>query len=602
MLDTPPISTTVQMKNRSSKTTLSLSIAFGLCFGRSSGEVAFISSSCGCSGSGGFYSTRTTNDASASSSSIQHRRRWRQDRCLNMIGTKKQPNLSVKDRVKEQHPHQPDKPKIKFDLLPDFLQKDPLMVTKQKWREKSIYSDIYEDAFSSSVAPKRQKSEMMAMSAVSVALAISVVYALASSGPAPDMIDTTEFNESGNVVRAFLQDGNAERLEIATRNIVKTVLPQSAEDVIAVSIGEGIAGAIGAFATWLLGMVLNMMPMNNDMIKASNFESTKRNIVGSSSGGGQIIFRQSANNMDALMSEAMADGDYFLTRAAAQPLFEAVGIPIFFASLASILIATLPYEAVKLTSQKRKRETEEQRLLEMLLEEEESRRRDMNVIDVGSNKIFEFIQRLNVRQPTVNVDIDEEIADTKDYMNKLQQQRLLGNVVPGLDYVELFADITKWLEYDVLISNYRGILTMPTGQMLTTSEESAIFGLLAAFSSQLYTDVLYLYSDFGNPLKREQTINRSLEGWASIYATKCISTATLFGVYESVRAPISRLLSQLLSGGVGGCVGSNDFDLCMETYLIDNPASASLQADIRAAVVAALNSLDSFSWLLPFNN
>ncbi|KAL3756722.1 hypothetical protein ACHAWU_005414 [Discostella pseudostelligera] len=590
------------MKNRSSKATLSLSIAFGLCFGRSSGGAAFISSSCGCSGSGGDYAMRTTNDASGSSTSIQHRRRWRQDQCLNMIGTKKQPNLSVKDRVMERYPHQPDndKPKIKFDLLPDFLQKDPLMVTKQKWREKSMYSDIYEDAFSSSV-PKRQKSEMMIMSAVSVALAISVVYALASSGPAPDMIDTTEFNESGNVVREFLQEGNAERLEIATRNIVKTVLPQSAEDVIAVSIGEGIAGAIGAFATWLLGMILNMMPMNNDMIKTSGFESTKRN-VGSSGGGGQMIFRPSANNMDALMSEAVADGDYFLTRAAAQPLLEAVGIPIFFASLASILIATLPYEAVKLTSQKRKRETEEQRLLEMLLEEEESRRRDINVIDVGSNKISEFIQRLSVRQPTANVDIVEEIADTKDYMNKLQQQRLVGNVVPGLDYVELFADITKWLEYDVLISNYRGILTMPTGQMLTTSEESAIFGLLAAFSSQLYTDVLYLYSDFGNPLKREQTINRSLEGWASIYATKCISTATLFGVYEGVRAPISRVLSQLLSGGVGGCVGSNDFDLCMETYLIDNPASASLQADIRAAVVAALNSLDSFSWLLPFNN
>lgn len=111
-----------------------------------------------------------------------------------------------------------------------------------------------------------------------------------------------------------------------------------------------------------------------------------------------------------------------------------------------------------------------------------------------------------------------------------------------------------------------------------------------------------MYSDFGNPEKREKTINRSLDGWASVYATKCLSTATLFGVYEGVRAPIARLLSQLLSGGVGGCVGSNDFDLCMETYLVDNPPSASLRADIRASVVAVINSLDSFSWLLPLND
>jgi hypothetical protein len=125
---------------------------------------------------------------------------------------------------------------------------------------------------------------------------------------------------------------------------------------------------------------------------------------------------------------------------------------------------------------------------------------------------------------------------------------------------------------------------------------------MAAFSSQLYTDVLYLYSDFGNPIKREMTLNRSLEGWASIYVTKCLSAATLFGVYEAVRGPTSRLLSQLVSGGVGGCVGSKDFDLCIETYLVDNPPAASLQAEVRASVVSMMNSLDSFSWLLPLND
>ena len=87
-----------------------------------------------------------------------------------------------------------------------------------------------------------------------------------------------------------------------------------------------------------------------------------------------------------------------------------------------------------------------------------------------------------------------------------------------------------------------------------------------------------------------------------MYATKCLSAATLFGVYEAVRAPTSRALSQFVSGGVGGCVGSQDFDLCIETYLIDNPPSATLGANFRATVVSGMNSLDNLSWLLPLND
>ena len=126
--------------------------------------------------------------------------------------------------------------------------------------------------------------------------------------------------------------------------------------------------------------------------------------------------------------------------------------------------------------------------------------------------------------------------------------------------------------------------------LLSSGWESAIFGLLAALSSQLYTDVLYLYSDFGSPMKRDQTLNRNIEGWASLYATKCLSAATLFGVYEAVRAPTSRLVGQLVSGGVGGCVGSKDYDLCIETYLIDNSG------------VSATNWAESFSWIIPLND
>jgi len=288
------------------------------------------------------------------------------------------------------------------------------------------------------------------------------------------------------------------------------------------------------------------------------------------------------NNVDALVSEAVADGDYFLTRAAAEPLFEAVGVPVFFASLASVLLATLPYEAIKLSTRKRMKDLEEEVLLNILEEEEAKRQADMNVIDKLSNSVGGFIQQLYVSPNIDEGDMDEDEEESD--LPATDETPIL------LDYVELFADITKWLEYDVLINNYRGILALPNGMMLSSGWESAIFGLLAALSSQLYTDVLYLYSDFGSPMKRDQTLNRSIEGWASVYATKCLSAATLFGVYEAVRAPTSRLVSQLVSGGVGGCVGSKDYDLCMETYLIDNSG------------VSATNLADSFSWIIPLND
>ena len=460
------------------------------------------------------------------------------------------------------------KPRIKFGLLPDFMQKDPLLVTKQRWEASKINADDL-------IGEKETKEEdmrMMTMSLFSFALAISVVYALASS--TPEMVASDEFEESTNVIKDLLREGNVERLEIATRNIASTVLPQSAEDVIAVSIGEGIAGVIGAVATWLLGLILNFKT-------GEEFVLTP---LMSKVDGGNAIYERSLggkNNVDALVSEAVADGDYFLTRAAAQPLFEAVGVPIFFASLASVLLATLPYEAIKLSTRKRMNALNEEILLNMLEEEEAKRQTDMSVIDKLSNSVGGFIQQLYVTPNIDEVDMDES-EDEEDL-------DMAKSDAPILDYVELFADITKWLEYDVLINNYRGILALPNGMMLSSGWESAIFGLLAALSSQLYTDVLYLYSDFGSPMKREQTLNRSIAGWASVYATKCLSSATLFGVYEAVRAPTSRLVRQLVSGGVGGCVGSKDYDLCMESYLIENSG------------VSATNWADSFSWIIPLN-
>ena len=493
------------MRDRIRERTLSVVAVIGLCSvtSRSMGGNSVLAFAPSC----GRRSARTATNAANG---------MRQDRRggassvarggLSMVGTKRArpmtssgpiPPQNAKDddgdggggAEEERHRDASSKPRIKFDLLPDFMQKDPLLVTKQKWAEKTRSTEIISEGGASS-ASKRQKSEMMAMSAASIVFAIGVVYALASS--TPEMIisvDPSDFSNgvglesSESAVRDLFREGNAERLEIATRNIVGTVLPQSAEDVISVSIGEGIAGVIGAFATWLLGTILNfksdedyivLTPMNDAAMRGMESTTAATTTRRGYADSGRMM-GGSRGDVDSLVSGVVADGDYFLTRAAAQPLLEALGIPIFFASVASVLIATVPYEAVKISSQKRRNEVEEQVLLNMLLEEEENRRKDMNVVDKVSNNIFDFIQRLNVRASMDDIAMDDYIMDGVTDVNIPERKEQPGNV-PALDYVELFADITKWLEYDVLISNYRGILSMPNGQMLSTGWESAIFG------------------------------------------------------------------------------------------------------------------------------
>ena len=363
-----------------------------------------------------------------------------------MVAGAKRPRSTVDDILNEDNNEVDEspstKPKIKFSALPDFMQKDPLAMTKQRWIEETT---IPVDIEAENALTKRKKNEMMVMSAASFTLAVGVIYALASS--APDMVTPQEINESinesGNVVKDLLKEGGTEKLEFATRNIVGQVLPNSAEDIIAISIGEGIAGVIGAFATWLLGLGLNFKD----------------------DGMGET--------MEELYSEAVADGDYFLTRAAAQPILEGIGVPLFFASLLSVLIATVPYEVVKVQSQKQKNDMEEQILLDILLEEEANRKQDLSVIDTVSNNVFEFLNRLNVRETNFD-EVFDEIEEEPD-INELQRDRL-KTAQESLDYVELFADLTKWLEYDVLISNYRGLLALPNGQLLSSGWESAIFG------------------------------------------------------------------------------------------------------------------------------
>ena len=334
--------------------------------------------------------------------------------------------------------------------------------------------------------------------------------------------------------------------------------------------------------------------------------------------------------VEGIVTEAVADSDYFITRAAALPLFEALGIPPIAATLASVLLATVPYEFIKISAKQKRGRDEENRLMNALLEEERERRTMegkkrmglfgplLSNVDKGSSTGDDIGQSLNSKEnkgrkltvlsslPLASSERSKSLTTTMPTTTatiNVDTETSPKKVVPGtanaVDFVELFSDITKWLEYDVLSNDFSRKLTW-NNMPINSGLESAIFGFLAALSSQLYADLIYRNSEYGLESNREESRNRSLEGWASLYSTKCLSAAALFGVYETVRIPVSTFISNLLTGGVDSCLGSKDFDLCLETYMIDNPADPTREAQIRSVIVAAINLIDRIN--LDLNN
>merc|ERR1712071_38597 len=97
--------------------------------------------------------------------------------------------------------------------------------------------------------------------------------------------------------------------------------------------------------------------------------------------------------------------------------------------------------------------------------------------------------------------------------------------IAAVDFVEVFADVTRWLEYDVLKTEYG---------------ETAL--------SQLWM--------VGNQLS----------------------------AINPFQLPIGRYIQGTLSGGVEGCVGSSKFDACMQTFIDTNSPGPTAEAQLRALV------------------
>mmetsp|Transcript_36428 Transcript_36428/g.109408 ORF Transcript_36428/g.109408 Transcript_36428/m.109408 type:complete len:608 (-) Transcript_36428:20-1843(-) len=453
---------------------------------------------------------------------------------------------------------------------------------------------VKRDSLISSVFENTTTLEMTMMSAVGFGLSTAVVLTLASSEAEP-ALSTNILNDVSTLDgTALVTDGieiveeGIEELELITNSILSAAMPQSATDIIAIALGEGIAGVLGAIATSVVGALLRLRTEANAAAAAASSAVSRVLDRDAEEESFPAPFFKGSDQLNGpkneLISEAVADGDYFLTRAAAIPLLEAVGIPPFTATLASVLIATIPYEIIKISNRQKRMKEEEEKLFDQLFEEEQARRK--RSLSLPSWTKVES----NADSPALLAFTGDVKTLKRTSLGKGELVTLTSSAKP-IDAVELFTDITKWLEYDVLTKDFSGRLLL-NGSILNPAVESALFGFLAVLSTQLYADIIYRYSDWGTDEARSESRTRSFDTWASLYSTKCLSGAALFGVYEGVRLPISQFIQRLLAGGLDGCLGSKDINLCMETYMIDNPVGLSFEARFQAFFAAISRGTD----------
>jgi hypothetical protein len=213
------------------------------------------------------------------------------------------------------------------------------------------------------------------------------------------------------------QNGVDELNEVAfatATNILDASVPTSSSDYFAIALGESIGGVIGATLSVLITFILQMNMNNNQQDQ-------------------QDETKDMPTMSRPFVSQALADSDYFIANSATYTLLEAVGVPPEIAKLSSVFIAAVPSQLVKLGPVLQERRSQEEILLQQLLEEQnqETLTKSRSINSFGP---FRFSTSTPKRENVItSVDPSELIP-------------VVGTI--GLDFVEVFADVTRWLEYE----------------------------------------------------------------------------------------------------------------------------------------------------------
>ena len=182
-------------------------------------------------------------------------------------------------------------------------------------------------------------NEMMTMSVVGTILTLGIIFILAGNGndssdEARVLLAASEDSDvaydvvsaSASSVKSsfqFFQGRFLESLEITGSNIIDAAVPLTASDLVSVTIGESIAGVIGASLSFILsnlfvGLVTNQQIQNTKTIDGDEQPNGNKfnNLFLTSTDNSQI----SSTTGFVRMSDAMADSDYIITNVAVKEI------------------------------------------------------------------------------------------------------------------------------------------------------------------------------------------------------------------------------------------------------------------------------------------
>lgn len=370
---------------------------------------------------------------------------------------------------------------------------------------------------------------------IGIILAFGLLYSIA-------MIDET--------VTIASWDDATESVEIAYQNTYDAIAPLGISDVAAVIIGESTAAIVAALAGSLILLTMKF----------------------------QEVFPQSASKSS---SDFVPDGDFLVAKAASISLLTSIGVPPSLAKVSSILLASLSYGIVKLGISRRDQIVEENVMLNELLTEQQKKTETERI---QNGFVMSSMSGVSSWTSSSSTLISSAVADTERFVPVQEEKE------PVLDSVEVFSDITKWLQYDVLCSKF-GEKLLWHDQPLLPGFEAAIFGAVSCLSAQVYCDILRAYFNLGGSVAREKVLTRTFSEMISLYTSQILYGAALFVTYEAVQIPAQWILNALLSGGVDNCIGSPDYSGCVETFIELNPLDESPEEEIYSRISPFVDSV-----------
>jgi hypothetical protein len=259
------------------------------------------------------------------------------------------------------------------------------------------------------------------MEIAGLVLAVAIILSLAGmAGPSGGVSNSNEVTTASVAVMT---------------KVVENTVPTTSTEVVAVTLGESIGGVIGAIFSVGINFLLRGGKSNDDSSKPSDSEDSNS---------------KKSSNMSSLVSQGLSDGDYFIANSASTAFLESVGVPESVAKYSSVFIAAIPSQLVKIGSRiSEQKRAKEEELLATLVRDEAQRKANRN-----PNALISLWKKNNKKKnkkvvnPKKFVPVAVAAATVGGAVSSSTTETTAAAAVTAIDFVEVFADVTRWLEYE----------------------------------------------------------------------------------------------------------------------------------------------------------